>query len=112
MKLALINCLEVPSVTCLMFFFFSHFPELIELFVHNLFHFHRALNYSETLKYFIANSKDLETVRRVFFNFLSLGDERGGKILEIGGDPWHGKCAFNSVGCGSFKFAAAAEMFS
>lgn len=66
MKLALINCLEVPSVTCLMFFFFPHFPELIELFVHNLFYFHRALNYSETLKYFIANSRDLETVRRVF----------------------------------------------
>lgn len=26
-------------------FFFPHFPELIELFVHNLFYFHRALNY-------------------------------------------------------------------
>lgn len=78
MKLALINCLEVPSVTCLMFFF-SHFPELIELFVHNLFYFHRALNYSETLKYFTANSRDLEAVRRVFDEFLSLGDERGGE---------------------------------
>lgn len=49
--------------------FFPHFPELIELFVHNLFYFHRALNYSETLKYFIANSKNLETVRRVFSIF-------------------------------------------
>lgn len=45
--------------------FFPHFPELIELFVHNLFYFHRALNYSETLKYFIANSRDLDAVKRV-----------------------------------------------
>lgn len=92
--------------------FFSHFPELIELFVHNLFYFHRALNYSETLKYFTANSRDLEAVRRVFDEFLSLGDERGGRILQIGrGDSWCGKGAFNSVQRGSFKFTAAAEMF-
>lgn len=98
-------------MTCLMFFF-SHFPELIELFVHNLFYFHRALNYSETLKYFTANSRDLEAVRRVFDEFLSLGDERGGRILQIGrGDSWCGKGAFNSVQRGSFKFTAAAEMF-
>lgn len=84
MKLALINCLEVPSVTCLMFFF-PHFPELIELFVHNLFYFRRALNYSETLKYFTANSRDLEAVRRVFDEFLSLGDERGGGYCKLGG---------------------------
>lgn len=84
MKLALINCLEVPSVTCLMFFF-PHFPELIELFVHSLFYFHGALNYSETLKYFIANSRDQDAARRLCDGLLSLGDEPGECFAIVGG---------------------------
>lgn len=40
-----------------------NFPELIELFVHNLFYLHRALNCSETLRYFTADSRHLDAVR-------------------------------------------------
>lgn len=77
--------------------FFLHFPELIELFVHNLFYFHRALNYYETLKYFIASSRYLDAVRRVFDGFC-LWEMKRGRALQIeGADPLHVKVAFNSV---------------
>lgn len=75
--------------------FFPHFPERIELFVHNLFSFHRALNYSEALKCFIATLRDREADGRVSDGFLSFGDGRE-KSLQIGGDPWSVKGAFNS----------------
>lgn len=72
-------------------FFFTHFPELIELFVHNLFYFHGALNYSETLKYFLANSRAPDAVRRVCDGLSSLGDEPGGVFsrLGVGGGGQH-----------------------
>lgn len=59
--------------------FSPHFPELIELFVHNLFYFHRALNYSETLKYFIAHSGDLDAVGSMCdeFSLWEMKRERG-----------------------------------
>lgn len=56
--------------------FFPHFPERIELFVHNLFYFHRALNYSETLKCFTDNFRAWEADRRVSGGLLSFCDER------------------------------------
>lgn len=78
-------------------FFFPHFPELIELFVHNLFYFHRALNYSETLKYFIASLRDLNADRGVFDGFFCLSEMKEGKgFCKLGGG-WHVKVAFNSV---------------
>lgn len=65
--------------------FFPHFPERIELFVHNLFYFHRALNYSEALKCFIATLRDREADRRVSDGFLSFGDGREEESANWGG---------------------------
>lgn len=61
-----------------------HFPGLIELFVHNVFYFHGALNHPETVEEFVVSEQGKAVDGDVSDGLLSPGDKSVRGTLQTG----------------------------